>query len=333
MSNDVTDHNQRFLEALQQLDLAEALSAVEHLDTDDVTGAFALQLAFPGEKSTSFQIHGNRTKRDKFYSKLLQAPQLAGHAEAVSYASEVLEEIAKIERCFDQIRASLPKCEISELSEEIQFWSHIERASAQLKDLQASAQLALEETLQDNITSIPEMLIIKGPEGQDVNVDAALSTIINSLTLTLKMLAHQNRWYVDEKVIGPQRPVITDDHTFKAGSIEMYAQSWNALEDIAHRTLFFGGEITSMEEAGVPDGAYSESFYKKFSERFVFHRVPSLEERLDFLANRRMHAWLYSSTATLMFGTNLQDSVIRDGAKIPNLSERRYVSIEEGRSQ
>lgn len=329
MSNDAADHNQRFLEALQQFDLTEALSAVTNIDTDEVAGAFALQLAFPGEKSTSFKIHGNRTKRDKFYTKLLQVPQLAEHAEAVSYACNVLEKIAKIERCFDQIRASLPQCAISEFSEDIQFWSHIERAAAQLKDLQASATLALEESLKDNITSIPEMLIIKGPEGQDVNVDAALSTIINSLTLTLKMLAHQHRWYVDEKVIGPERPVIMDEHTFKAGSIEMYAQSWNSLEDIAHRTLSFGGEITSMEEAGVPDGAFSENFYTKFTERSVFHRVPSLEEQLDFLANRRMHAWLYHSTATLMLGTNLQKAVMRDGERTPGLSDRRFISSEE----
>ncbi|MDP9524052.1 hypothetical protein [Pseudomonas putida] len=329
MSNDATDHNQRFLEALQQLDLTEALSAVKHIDTHDVTWAFALQLAFAGDKSTSFQIHGNRTKRDKFYTALLQAPELAEHAEALTYANEVLEEIAKIERCFDQIRDSLPQCAISEHSKEIQFWSHIERASAQLKDLQASATLALEETLKHPITSIPEMMIIKGPEGQDVNVDAALSTIITSLTLTLKMLAHQHRWYVNEKVIGPERVVVTDEHTFKAGSVEMYAQSWNSLEDIAHRTLSFGGEIKTMEEAGVPEGAFPDSFYTKFTERLVFHREPSLEEKLDFLANRRMHAWLYNSTATLMLGTNLHKAVMREGEKIPRLSDYRFISIEE----
>ncbi len=331
MSADHDGHRKQLQNALENLDLAQALEALEYLSTEAVTAAFAAKLTQPG----AFQIRGNRAKRNKFFDSFLNAPAMTNqHAQAQAFAQDLYGKIQIIEQCFDETRSSLPECDISTFPEDIQFWSHVERASRELKLLKDAGQQAMAEKKDMAKASVPfampEIIMVKDPDGNEVNLDAAFSNIINTLSLTLKMLSFECKLLSEGKIVAPPMPPITDDHVFKAGSIQLYATTWSALEDIANRTLFFGGEITSMENAGFPRDTLPEGFYLKFADPLTFHRTPSEIEVYDFLANRRLHSWALQNTIRLMLGTKLRIPVMAKGETAPSLSAGPFVSEEEG---
>ncbi|MGG2399830.1 hypothetical protein ACJRW5_23070 [Pseudomonas sp. SH1-B] len=331
MSADHDDHRKQLQNALEKLDLPKALEALEHLSTEEVTAAFAAKLEQPG----AFQMRGDRVKRNKFYDSLLNATAMRSqHTQAQAFAQGLNDKIQLIEQCFDETRSSLPECDISKFPEDIQFWSHIERASRELRELHDAAQQAMAEIKAKAKAKVPfampEMTMVKLPDGNEVNSDAAFSNIIGTLSLTLKMLSFEHKLLSGGKLVAPSKAAIFDEHVFKAGSIQLYAMTWNALEDIANRTLFFGGEITSMENAGIPRDTLPEGFYSKFPDPLIFHRAPSEAEVYDFLANRRLHSWAMQNTIRLMQGKDQRLPVMAKGAAAPSLSSGPFVSEEEG---
>lgn len=331
MSSSHDDHRKQLANAIEELDLSKALEAVEHLNSEDVTAVIAAKLKQPG----AFQVRGDRSSRKEFFDGFLNAPaMMSQHKQARILAQNLDGKIQIIEQCFDETRLSLPDCDISKFPEDIQFWSHVERASRELKELQDFGNKAIEEMKAKAKAKLPftmpEMTVVKLADGREVNLDAAYSNIITTLSLTLKMLSFEHKLLSKGKLVAPSKPAITDEHVYKAGSIQLYAMTWNALEDIGNRTLFFGGEITNMENAGIARDALPEDFYSKFPDPLIFHRAPSEVEAYDFLANRRLHSWAVQNTVQLMQGTILRKAVMAKGAAIPGLSGGPFVSEEEG---
>lgn len=317
-------------DALDKLDLSKAIEAVQQLSTEDVTAAFAYKLAQPG----AFQLTGNRSERNAFYEAFLQSLIMASeHQQAQAFALDLFAKIQIIERFFDEIRGSLPQCDIASFPKDVQFWSHVERASKEVEVLDGLAEeekAKIEALARGNVPfAMPETIMVQLPDGTEVNMDGAYSDIIRMLSLTLKMLSHEHKLLKNGKLVAPVKPGITDEHTFKAGSIQMYAMSWNAAEDIGNRTLLFGGEVGTLPTLGLPRDILPEYVYEKFPEPFVFHRNPSDVEIYDFIANRRLQSWGMQRTIQLMFATGLRDHVMPDGGTPPPLSGGAFLSIEE----
>ncbi|KRA09796.1 hypothetical protein ASD75_10145 [Acidovorax sp. Root568] len=177
--------------------------------------------------------------------------------------------------------------------------------------------------------SMPEMVIFKDPDGNEINLDVAYSNIITTSSLTLKMLSFEHSLLIGGTLVAPPKVTITDEHVFKAGSIQLYAITWSALEDIANRTLFFGGEITSIEKSSIPRNTLPEGIYSKFGDPIVFHRTPTDVEIYDYMANRRLHSWAMQNTVRLTQGMGSKIPVMTEGATAPKLSEGLFVSEEE----
>lgn len=321
---------QIFLDALKNYDIDKAFSALDRLSLEEVICALRLQLISPG----AFQVRGNRGKRDKFFDRLLNSKVLIEkHIEAHAFVLSIRCKIKKIEDCFDRIRRTLPECDISKYPDDVQFWSHIERALQELKYLEdriEQALLEMEEQAKENGHFFaPEILIIKDDLGNDVDADAMISTIIDNLSLTLKMLSYEHNWYSDDKIVGPHRPNITAEHIYKAGSIQLYAQSWSALEDIANRTLFFNGRILNFEESEIPLEGFPETLHAKFKNKVLFDRLPTEIEGFDLIANRRFISWMHQNNAELLSDQRFRRIVLNEGEKIPTLQENRFISIDE----
>ena len=331
MNSDRDRYRKQLQNALEKLDLPKALEALKHLGTEDVTDYLTWKLTQPG----AFQMRGDRTKQRKFYDLLFASPAMeSAHSSALMVARNLNDKIQIIEELFDETRSSLPMCDVSKFPEDIQFWSHVELASLNVSDLHDGIQRMLAEIKADTVAQVPfampEMAIIKLHDGTEVNVDVAYSNIVSTLSLKLKMLSFEHQLFSNDKLAAPPRVAITKEHVFKAGSIELYAITWNALEDSANRTLFFGGEINSMEDAGIPRGAYSEEFYSRFTKRLVFNRVPSTVEVYDFVANRRLLSWAMSNTARIIHGSKQPIPIMATGSAVPDLSGRPFISEEEG---
>lgn len=331
MSADHVQHRKQLQNALDKLDLPKAVAALQHLSTDDVTAAFASKMAQPG----AFQLIGDRSKRNKFYDSLLGALVMEEqHEEAQAFAVNLNGKIQVVERFFDEIRSSLPQCDIASFPEDIQFWSHVERASNELQELKAAGkqEMAKIETMAEaNVPFVmPEVTMVKLPGGREVSLDATYSNIISMLSLTLKMLSFDHKLLSEGKLVAPAKPVITEEHVFKAGSIQLYAMSWNSVEDMGNRTLFFGGDICTIEKSGIARDAIPEEVYAKFPEPFIFHRAPSEVEIYDYLANRRLQSWAIQNTMSLLQATTLRNSIITKGAAAPALTGGPFITEEEG---
>ncbi|QAY91502.1 NERD domain-containing protein [Pseudomonas sp. ACM7] len=313
--------------ALVNFELKLALEAISALSSEDVNTQFLAQLAQPG----AFKIRGVQDKRNEFYKQLLSEKDLIDrHAEVHQFAQDQFNKILSIEEDFSRIRSTLIRCDAAKLSTNIQFWSQVIWAAQALKHVHDESERSVMELSSNNAPfAMPEMVVIKDKDGQEINTDGALSSIIENLSLTLKMLSHENKWNFEGKLIGPLKIEVSEEHLFKATSIKMLASAWNSLEDIANRTLLFGGEITSFEEAGVPEGINGKDFFDQYSDCKVFHRTPTEIEKLDFLANRRLHSWTMQNVAKMMYGTTLHALVKTGKEPVPSLSAVRFISMDE----
>ena len=317
-------------EAIEKFDLPAALAALETMETDDVATVLEEKMEQPG----AYQIRGNRSRRNTFYAALLSSSFMSDkHNSVLLYANEINEKIKKIEKCFDEIRNSLPQCTISQFSEAIQFWCHVECASRGLIGIESAGNMEwekIEAKLRKGIpTVIPEALVVQLEHGRSVNVDAAYGAIIEALSLTLKMLSFEQKLLHDGKLVAPAMPAITDDHVYKAGEIQLYAVSWNALENAANRTLFFGGDVGSAQDAKVSIEQIPATYHAKFPNPVFFYRELTEVEVYDFIANRRLHTWAMQNTMLMANRRELRGAVMKEGTAVPELTAG-FVSKDEG---
>lgn len=317
-------------EAIEKFDLSAALAALEKMETDDVVAVLEEKMAQPG----AYQMRGNRSRRNTFYDALLSSSLMSDkHNSVLPYANEINEKIKKIEKYFDEIRNSLPQCDISQFPEAIQFWSQVECASRKFSELESAVVKEygkIETKLKAGIpTTMPEVVMVPLKSGEIVNVDAIYNGMIETLSLTLKMLSFEQKLLHNGKVVAPEMPVITDDHVYKASSIQLYAMSWNALENAANRTLFFGGEVGSAQDAKISTDQFSATHQAKFPDPVFFYRELTEVEIYDFMANRRLHTWAMQNTFMMVYGTALRGTVMKEGAAVPGLTAG-FVSKDEG---
>ncbi|KKZ42774.1 hypothetical protein [Acinetobacter baumannii] len=316
-------------EAIEKFDLSAALTALEKMETDDVVTVLDEKMTQPG----AYQIRGNRSIRNTFYDALLSSSFMSDkHNSVLQYANEINETIKKIEKCFDEIRNSLPQCAISQLPKAIQFWSHVELASRKLAGIESAGNKEwekIEAKLKAGIpTAIPEALMIPLEHGRSMNVDTVYGGIVEALSLTLKMLSFEQKLLHDGKLVAPAMPAITDEHVYKAGAIQLYAASWNALENAANRTLFFNGDVGSAQDAKVSIEHMSEAFHAKFSAPIFFYRELTEVEVYDFMANRRLHTWAMQNTMLMANEKALFGAVMKEGTGVPELTSG-FVSKDE----
>lgn len=320
----------RLKAAVETLNLSAAISAIHEMDTDDV----ALILEDKMERPGAYQIRGNRLKRNTFYDALLNSVEMSDRHEAIwLHFFGVNETIKKIEACFDIIRGSLPKCEISKFPLDVQFWSHVELAQKLFIEVDCASKKEFEKVeakLKQGIpTIIPESTLIELERGQTGNVDAIYGGLIEALSLTLKMIAFEKKLLSQGKLVAPARPLITENHIEKAGAIQHLAITWNTLEDAANRTLFFGGELLNAQEAGVSIEEMPPECMAQFPDQFAFKREPSSAEYYDFIANRRLHTWATQNTMHMRSSKPLRAAVMKEGAAVPDISDG-FISESEG---
>lgn len=321
MSAASKDPSKRLKESIEMFDLPAALIALREMETDEVTAVLVEKMAQPG----AYQIRGNRSKRNKFYDALLSSSIMSGEHDSIRISAiEINEKIKKIERCFDEIRCSLPKCDISQFSDDIQLWSQVERAAHEFELLDravAKEWRKTEDKLKAGIpTMIPETLTLKLGHDRTVSIDAAYGGIVEALSLTLKMLSYEKKLLHDGKLVAPVMPIITDDHVYKAGSIQLYAVSWNALENVANRTIFFGGEVGSAQDAEISTDQFPETYRARFPDPIFFYGELTDVEVYDFIANRRLHTWEMQNTILRVNETSLLKDVMKEGAAVPELN-------------
>lgn len=269
--------------AIKDLDSETFLKHSKEKSTEEIHNIIKSNIP----NTISYIIHKERQTRNNFTEAILSNSEFQStHKDAHELLREKTEAIQEIEKLFDEIKNSLPQCHSSNLPEDIQCWSHIVRATAEAKSILLEAEQGIESKFKNakGPSAFLEAIVSEDEYGNKYNADAALSNITQVLSLELKLNAHQNNWIENGIITLPKKPTITDDHIFKSGSIQLYGISWSALEDIATRTLSFGGNVREVLNQDLPEHFQST----KFKRNVVFERSPSEDEVFDYVANRRL---------------------------------------------
>jgi hypothetical protein len=311
MSIAAKEPRKRLRKAIEGLDIPVALAALEEMKTDEVEAVLNEKMRQDG----AYQVQGNRTTRNAFYDALLNSPiMLDRHASLCPSANKINEKIKIIESCFDTIRDSLPKCDISQFPEDIQFWSHIVRASRELDELDRDFSNEFAKIRASVLAGRPvkfsEVPIVQRADGETVNADETYENIVQTLSLILKMLSYERGRIHDGKLEVPAMPPITDQHVYKAGSLHLYAGSWNALKDAANRVLFFDGAVSEVQV---------EELLDEFPEQIGFHSWATDIEVYDFIANRRLHSWMMQLSFDVMQHASKNQVSMKKGVMVPDL--------------
>lgn len=322
----------RLKDAFEKFDLPKALTALEKMETEEVADVLIEKMAQPG----AYQIRGDRSKRNKFYDALLNSSSMSGKHDSIhQYANEKNQNITRIESYFDDIRDSLPKCDISQYPVDIQFWSQVQRTRDEFIEIDRASHKKwekMEQKLKAHIPIVmPEALMVRlEHHDKTLNVDTVYGGLIGALSLTLKMLSFEKKLLCNGKLVAPTMPAITEDHIYKAGSIQLYALSWNSLEDVANRTLFFGGKIGNAQDAKISIEHFSKVERDKFPDPIFFYRKPSDVEAYDLMANRRLQTWAMQNTLSMANSIKLCETVMtRDDTTVPEITAG-FISETEG---
>lgn len=273
-------------------------------------------------------IHPNkkRTDRDGFIFRLRDNLNARGFERAIEYLDNKVNIINAAENNFDKISSILSQCEIEKLPFERKVWAHISRAEKEYSDIMGmvESKISNRKTAKSVINS--GTVLLKDEHGNEFCPDAAYEKITTSLSLALGLIAYQNDCYIDGKITLPERVEVEEDDTFKAGSTQLFAMSWKALEDVSYRCLLFGGTVNFCIGQDVPEEARIKG---KISESYHFSRNESVYEVYDSIANERLNRKISQNYFEMLHHEGLDNVVISDLSEINSLNDGRFLSLDE----
>ncbi len=230
-----------------------------------------------------------------------------------------LNLLNKIELGYRQILSNLDKCDISKLPPEIRAAAYIDRSVHQYSLLKSAIWASFNAKKEVNLP-VGRLVINEGEP--PISPDAVITGLIESLTITIIMEAHKNKWFdVDGYIVLPRLPNVTEDDQFKAGSTEVLALTWRGWRRTEERRRFLGGEFEEI-------AAHDLSKLGPIDAQHVTIYNPPKDELYDHVANNRLHIRLMQTFMEMLTESNMEakaTGIDVGGALIP----QAFVSAEE----
>jgi len=235
----------------------------------------------------------------------------------VSKESELIE---KIERGYQYILEVLESCEISKLSVEARMAAYISRAAFEYAYLHTQIEQVVRER---NEITMPQGPLLSTEQNVPVHPDAAISAIVEFLSITLAMEARRSDWLdADNYIVLKSLLQVGSDERFKAGSTLLLATLWQRWRRTEMRRRFLGGEFKEQLGGdlpeGVPDGIKLVTVYS-----------PAIEEIFDYVANERLNDRLIQIFMEMIVETNLEANAAGISETVA-LFPKAFVSAAEG---
>lgn len=213
------------------------------------------------------------------------------NAEFHDYVLERLGEVAAkgvsdhanlqhlVESQYRQILELLDNCDVSKLAPDVRVSACISRAAHSYDHMICQVD--------DRVGKGSDFgTFFQGPmamkEGKLIHPDGVLEGIVASLTSTLGMEAHKNKWFdADGCIVLPSLPTIGDKERYMAGSTEILAKVWRAWRKTERRFRYIGAHTEEFSAPNIPDwapeGAEAVSVFN-----------PTEDEFYDYVANERL---------------------------------------------
>ncbi len=277
------------------------------------------------EQPNNIYVHKNkkREQRENFFVNLEEILLENGLHESITYINTKRKIISATETIFDNISDVLSICEVEKISYERQVWAHIGRAEEELDEIFKKLEELINNRRDAKSAITTGSFLLKDDFGNVFDPDVAIEKLTNSLSLTISLLAYKNNSYVDGIIIMPDKIPVTDDDKFKSGSTQLFAMSWQAIEDIGKRCLLFGGQVIHCIGEDVPEDARIKGGVK---ESFHFVREETDFEVFDSIANQRLNKKIFQYHFEMLHDEHLEKFIVSD---IKDLKDGFYLSIDE----
>lgn len=302
----------KFSESISKLSLNNAKNALKSLDEKSAIHVLDMEI----RNNPPIKIHDNtRKQRDNFYKNLNEYCVESGFNDLANFISEKINTISLAENLFDKIKVRLKQCEVEKLPEKEQCWAHIARA--EFDAIQIFKEIDKKIIQSNGVMS--STFLIEDENTNKYSPDKALGLIVNSLTLSLKMLCHRNNWIHDSLFVCPSK-ISTDS---QAVETQYLAWVWHNLKDSIYRTLKFGGSLRKMtiEEIAtlkIPDAIKNQEF-------FYFDRQITYDEVFDVIANHRLTNKFFQNSCEIFS----KPKVVKYINEIKKINDKNYLVADE----
>lgn len=266
-----------------------------------------------------------REERDKFFARLNAYLSHDEYFDPKQYFTQKLTIINSVEQLIDSIKSSLNNLDIARLKPNEQIWIHISHCMY-LWDF-------LDNKMSEYLDSIYEKpdkyhyvgaITLSDADGRKYNPDTLNELIVNYLSLTLSMLAYNNDWYVNEKIMLPKGRTGEMNSDVDADKTMLLASSWIELLDIGYRTLLFGGTVEIVDNV------------KKISENesitlrnYKFEKNHTHFEIYDFLSNTRLNNKILQNYVEIISETDVMKKIVGNITDIKSLTDNLFLSPDE----
>lgn len=218
-------------------------------------------------------------KRAKFISEFREYVLGALGEEAAKEVSDHADLQALVESQYRRILNKLDECDVSKLEAGVRVSACISHAAHEYDHMiRRMDELVGKSTDFGTFFQGP----LAAEEDKLFHPDGVLEGIVVSLTSTLIMEAHKNKWFdADGHAVIPTLPKIGDHERYMAGSTELLAFVWRAWRKTERRLRFVGAHIEEFSASAMPEWA------PKGAEAVsVFN--PTEDEFYDYVASERL---------------------------------------------
>jgi hypothetical protein len=262
---------------------------------------------------------GNELNRANFLEFCRAEIAKSGEHALSARFEEHVKDSALLERGYRAILDTLKGSPGGQLPPGAQVWAAIGRAVREIVVLhdQMKRAASVQEELFD-----PVGAKVKREGAPDIAPDFVVNTVVNVLGSTIMMLAYENDWLDNKRLVLPG-PVTIDEPTLLQAGITAYLGAmWRALKQSDDRLRYFGGELRLS-----PVNAVDEDNIAHKIEALLFqHELGA--ERVDIIANERLMRVQFGFAMELELETNAAEKISKAESGVP-LSPDGYVSFDE----
>lgn len=303
-----------------KVDKFKAFIASKKATDEDVLKLVSITLSRP----EIIFIHDDKKRlcRNSFISEIKYIVK-DYNPEIISFIINKENVINTSEFLFDEIKKEINDCEISKEASNIQIWSHIGRAIAELNILNDNSKNPPKPSQKYTLLSPYKRL--KNANGDAYDPDGVLEKCIQYLSITLLLLSYKYKWLSEEMVIIPDKVSVEDSHINNSGNILMLAISWRSLEDISQRCIMFDGSVNTIPRDEIP----TKYIEKGLKNAFLYERDESEFEVFDAISCERVRKKHLQDIIELNSSASIKSTIADDLSKLGKINEFSFISIDE----
>ncbi|XIH79283.1 hypothetical protein C1N56_16305 [Pantoea sp. SGAir0175] len=221
-------------------ELSGISKAIEDVGINDEILTF---IKFNAERVGNLLIHSKskRKKRNKYFNGLVSILKGDEYTETIN---DILYCCESSEILFDEVGNFLSSLDISKKSVATQVWSALKLSQSESSYLMSKVNEKMESLRETDSFLVSSNFILENEEGRSYNPDDANNKNVNFASLTLSMIAFNNKLYNhDEEIVVPDETPVEDADLDGTQLVMLNSIYWKDLESASHKCMLFGKKI------------------------------------------------------------------------------------------